>query len=258
MTEHELQRAQDAFRRAATTIYTHNPEKAGIGTQGERMLHAIIKHYLAPDSASHEVKIGRNIVDAMVGEHIYEVQTRRFDRLKNKLEALLPIHKITIVYPIAARKTVAWLDPKTGELSKGRLSPKKGKVQDALYELFWIREFLTHPNLSIRILLCEMQEYRTLTGSGKDKKRHAPRAERIPGALLDDLTLSSPSDYAALLPETLTDFTTKDLASAWRVYPECARRGIHVLCELGILTYAGKRGREKLYQKREESSDGAI
>lgn len=258
MTEKELICAQDAFRHAATIIYTHSPEKAGIGTQGERMLHAIIKHYVAPDPTCHEVKIGRNIVDAMVGEHIYEVQTRRFDRLENKLNALLPTHPITIVYPIAARKTVAWLDPRTGELSKGRLSPKKGKVQDALYELFWIRKWLNHPNLSVRILLLEMQEYRTLTGYGKNKKRHAPRAERTPGALLDDVTLSSPSDYASLLPQTLNEFTTKDLAGAWRVYPECARRAIHVLCEMGILTYAGKRGREKLYQKKEEARDGTI
>jgi hypothetical protein len=96
-----------------------------------------------------------------------------------------------------------------------------------------------------------MQEYRTLTGYGKDKKRHAPRAERTPGALLDDVTLSDPKDYAALLPVGLTAFTAKDLAKAWRVYPECARRALHVMCEIGILTYAGRRGREKLYERRE-------
>ena len=257
MTERKLTRAQDAFRRAANTIYAHSPEKAGIGTQGERMLHAIIKHYVAPDPTCHEQKVGRRIVDAMVDGHIYEVQTRRFDRLIPKLEALLPSYPVTVLYPIAVKKQVCWLDPETGSVSKGRVSPKKGKAQDALYEIFYIKELLLNPNLTIRLILCDMQEYRTLTGYGKDKKRRAPRAERTPGLLQDDITLATPSDYAKLLPEGMTSFTVKELTKAWHTYPICTRRGIQVLLSLGVIFEDGKRGREKQYTVR-GTQDGSL
>ncbi len=241
-------RMQDAFSEAVSMVSSETGEKEGIGTQGERMLHAILKRYLSRDTATHERTVGRYIADICIGETVLEIQTRRFDKLIPKLRAFLPMYDVTVVYPVAQTKYLSWMDPHTGELSPPRKSPKRGNVQDVFYELFYLKEFINDPHLHIRLILCDMKEYRAKTGWGKDNKRHAPRIERLPEILRGDITLRTKEDYRRLLPVGECVFTTKRLEKAWQVYPECARRAIHVLMCLGILEEAGREGRYKQYR----------
>lgn len=241
----------EAFRLAAEEIYlAPRPADGGIGTLGERRLHAVIKHFLSPDPATQERRVGRYCADILSDTCITEVQTRRMDRLVDKLRAFLPTYEVTIVYPIARYKQLSWVDPASGEISPARRSPIHGCVQDALYELFYLREFLLHPRFHVHVMLFDMQEYRLLTGYGKQRKIRAPRAERLPRALVAEYTLDTPSDYARLIPDALPDsFTAAEYAAAVGISPAARSRAMKVLTDVGALQMCGRRGRAFLYTR---------
>lgn len=76
----DCNRFQQACRQARESLRGQN----GIGTIGEKTLHAALKAYYEPDAESHEIKIGRYIAD-IVGENgIIEIQTQSFDKLRKK------------------------------------------------------------------------------------------------------------------------------------------------------------------------------
>ena len=84
----DCNRFQQACRQARESLRGQN----GIGTLGEKTLHAALKAYYEPDAESHEIKIGRYIAD-IVGENgIIEIQTQSFDKLRKKLEAFFIRH----------------------------------------------------------------------------------------------------------------------------------------------------------------------
>lgn len=240
--------ARELFRASANRVYTSAHAPSGIGTLSEHMLHAILKGYLCPDTTCHEQKVGRYHADILQEGRIYEIQTRRLDRLRPKLDALLDKYEITVVYPIAVSKTLSWLDPADGTLTPPRKSPRHGSIYDSLYELYSVREYLLHPHFHFRAVLCEMQEFKLLTGYGPQRKRRAPRAERIPTALVGDCCLEKPSDYARLLPPALqSPFTLSDLSKAAGIPPAAAWRAVQVYLTLGLVGRAGKAGRANLY-----------
>ncbi len=242
---------RNAFRAASSRVYLRDTTDGNtIGVQSERMLHLILKHYLVSDSACHEVKIGRFWADAVANGHIYEIQTRRLDRLKAKLTAFLEEHDVTVVYPIAATKILAWIDPADGSMSKPRKSSVHRTIYDIFYELFFIKEYLVHPRFHFRAILCEMEEFRSLTGYGKQKKKRAPRLERIPTALLEDVCFDVPCDYAHLIPDALgSRFTTPSFAKAVKVRASVAQRAMHVLVALGLLREVGREGHAKVWER---------
>lgn len=239
----ELVTIQEALKLA------QEEESGGIGTLGERTLHAALKYYLQPDRAFHEVKVGRRVADIRDDRGIWEIQTRQFGRLLPKLEAFLPQGPVTVVYPVAARKRLCWLDPETGETSPWHKSPKKKGPADALYELYAIRELLDHPNLSIRILLLEMEEVRYLNGWSHDRKRGSSRMDRSPVSLLGEVTVGAQTGYGALLPEGLPEkFTSKDFAKAAGLSLSSAQRGLNLLWTLGEVERLGKESRSYQYR----------
>ena len=240
------------FRQAANRIYLDRPLGEGIGTLYERMLHAIFKWYLCDDPSFHEVNVGRYVADILYDGHIWEIQTRRLDRLIPKLKLYLDTYKVTVVYPVAYSKTVAWIDPETKTMTKGKKSPKRENIYSCLYELFFVKEFLTHPNFSFQAILCDMEEFRTLTGYGPKKKKRAPRVERIPTNLVDEILLDDVEDYHIFLPTELpNEFTIAEYAKFAKIPATTASRGLQTLKYLGLVREAGKRGRAKLYAKCE-------
>ncbi len=242
---------KNAFRAASSRVYLRDTADGNtIGVQAERMLHLILKYYLVPDDSCHERKIGRYWADAECDGRIYEIQTRRFDRLRTKLTAFLETHDVTVVYPIAVTKTVAWVDPVEGTMTKPRRSPARRNVYAAFYELFFIREFLIHPRFHFHVILCEMEEFRSLTGYGAQKKKRAPRLERIPTALVGEALFASPGDYACLIPDCLgNSFTTPEFAKATGLPSQAVWRAMQVLLSLGLVREAGREGRAKLWER---------
>ena len=82
----DCNRFQQACRQARESLRGQN----GIGTLGEKTLHAALKAYYEPDAESHEIKIGRYIAD-IVGENgIIEIQTQSFDKLRKNSRLFYP------------------------------------------------------------------------------------------------------------------------------------------------------------------------
>ena len=52
-----------------------------IGTQKEKTVHQFLKYYICNNSEYHEININRNVVDILIDNHIYEIQTRSFNSL---------------------------------------------------------------------------------------------------------------------------------------------------------------------------------
>lgn len=222
---------------------------SGIGTQNEKTLHAFLKNYVEPDQAYQEVPVGPYIADILNSEGITEVQTANFGQLRDKLDAFLPHYPVQIVFPIPHEKWIIWIDPKTGERLARNRSPRKGTFYHAFKELYRIRRFLGDENLSIRLMLIDMDEYRLLDGWSRDKKRGSHRLDRIPLGIFDEMVLSSAQDYKKLIPSDLPQpFTNAQFARSVRFYKSGFSHVTQILAEQGVLVRAGKSGNSILYR----------
>ncbi len=243
---------QEAFAKAQEKIIGIDRQRLSIGTYGEKTVHAVVKNYYQPNEAHQEIPIETYVADIFKDGEVIEIQTRQFYRLKGKLACFLPRYKVKVVYPIPRQKQVIWIDLDSGALSKPRKAPKKGTPYDAFKELYQIREFLDHPNLTITLLLMDMEEYKLLNGWSKDKKRGSERFDRIPTALVEEIDLTCKQDYLQFVPYELPEqFLVKEYAKAAHISPRLAGYAIQVLAGLGVVEHVGNAGRAYLYQVKE-------
>lgn len=221
----------------------------GIGTLSEKTVHAVLKRYYEPDEDYHEIPINGMVADIYRDGKIIEIQTRSFNKMRNKLDKFLHEYKVTIVYPIPYIKNLIWIDENTGNLSKKRKSPKKGNYYEAFYELYKIKMYLDNPNISFRFVLINIDEYRLLNGWSADKKKGSCRYDRIPTELIGEISIDRIEDYVQLLPIELPDqFTASDYKEAAHISEDCARLGLNILNHIGAIENIGKQGRKKLYK----------
>ncbi len=224
-------------------------ERIGIGTQGEKSLHAILKRYFESETAFHEVKVGTHIADIARDGEIIEIQTRDLYRLAPKLSTFLVENRVTVVYPIVVKKRIFWMDQETGECLSARKSNKGGKETDVLAELYGLKKFLKEPNFCVCTVLLDANEYRVLDGYGKDKKKRATKLDRIPSALIDEIYLQSAEDYKRFLPDGLPEiFTSADYQKAAGCAKWIAGRALNILSYLELIHEVGRKGRLKLYE----------
>ncbi|WMJ22580.1 hypothetical protein RBG61_11360 [Paludicola sp. MB14-C6] len=237
------------FQDACEKVIDVQRNSKGIGTLGEKTLHAVLKHYFEPYEDNHEIKVGGYVAD-IVGENgIIEIQTRNFEKLRKKLAAFLEVTTVTVVYPIAQTKWLYWINQETGETTVKRKSPKIGLPFEIVWELYKIKDLLNHPNISFCIAMIDVDEYRNLDGWSKDKKKGSSRFDRIPIDIMQEIYLRCPADYDILLPPNLpTQFTTKDLKNLMKVSPRAIQSGMSVLRKVGLIEQVGKQGRLNLYQ----------
>ncbi|NLT15021.1 MAG: hypothetical protein GXY05_11835 [Clostridiales bacterium] len=241
------------FRQACDTVI--NKERlssGGIGTLGEKTLHSVLKNYFEPDESCHEIKIGRYVADIVTENGIIEIQTRQFNALRQKLAFFLEQSIVTVVYPVAEIKWLLWIDESTGEVTKRRKSPKIGKPYEIFYELYKIRSLLSHPGLRLHIVLLELEEFRTLNGWSRDKKKGSTRYDRIPVDILGELNINNINDYAKLIPEELgSRFTVKDFKAASGLSLYTAGLALNVLNTVGAVVRTGKKGNAYVYERAE-------
>ena len=244
---------RERFREASETVFGGEGVDCGIGTLGERSLHRILKLYTDPCRENHEVSYLGYVVDVMNSDGITEVQTRDFARLLPKLSAFLRETRVTVIYPITRIRTLVWLDPETGEASKPRRSPKRGKPSDALPELSRLLPVIGNDRLTVKIFMLDTEDYKERNGRGRDRKHYATRYERLPTELVDIIELNSRDDYRALIPSGLADgFTAADFDRASSLRGMRAHFSLKFLLELGLLTRE-KEGRVYRYYRTEEN-----
>ena len=221
----------------------------GIGTLGEKTIHSTLKQYLSRDLAHQEIKIGSYYADVCIDGHIYEIQTRQFNKLRSKLAFFLADHPVTVVYPITNCNYLRWVAPDTGEITPPKKSPRHGTLFQVFTELYRIRTFLAHPNFSLKLILMDTEEYRMLDGYGRDKKKRATKCDKFPLKLVAEYDIETPKDYMMLLPAELPDtFTAKEFARLANIPPGLSQTTLLLLSELAIVTRTGKQGNAYIYE----------
>ena len=251
-----MEREEERFEEARKKVVGVDRQRFGIGTYGEKSVHAIFKNFYEPDEDKQEIPIENYVADIYNGREIIEIQTRQMNRLRDKLTAFLPLYPVTIVHPVPKQKWLIWVDEETGELSVKRRSPKKGSPYDAFLELYKIKMFLKHPNLKIQIAMMDVEEYRLLNGWSRDKKKGSSRYDRIPLCLTEIAVIERPEDYLQFVPISLEEtFTTKDFAKAAHISQGLAGVVLNILYYMEIIERTGKKGNFYLYQLQKKYLD---
>ncbi len=247
-----MERSCEEFTLARARAMTATGEgRDSIGVYREKLLHATLKFFYQPDGALHEVPVaGTSLVaDALTEGEAIEIQTGGFFPLKRKLERYIAAEQpVRVVYPLAHKKWIVWLDAQTGETAPPRQSPKKGAFIDGLWELYRLLPYLDSPYVTVELLLIDVQEYRMPDGVRRGRKRSL-RMERYPVALDRAHTLRDEKDYRVFVPDSLGEaFTCKQFALAWHMTERRARSALYFLEKKGVIRRCGKEGHKILYQ----------
>ncbi|MDE7326366.1 MAG: hypothetical protein K2N63_08835 [Lachnospiraceae bacterium] len=238
------------FDEACSRVIHQNVKRAGIGTLAEKTIHAVLKHYYAPDITHHEKKLAGFVADAYTGREIFEIQTRNFNTLRRKLDAFLPLCDVNIVYPVAHTKYLRYIDPLTGEVTAPRKSPKHGSCYAIFPELYRIKTYLDNKHLHIHIALLDVEEYRFLDGFSKNKRKGATKNDSLPLHLYDEVTINNTDDYVRLIPDNLPEqFTSKDFKKSAHVNQPLANVSLNILNFVGAVRRVGKQGNLYIYEK---------
>jgi hypothetical protein len=231
---------------AARQKLLEDHQRDGIGTLSEKTVHAVLKEYYGGGDESKEIPLGSFVADAVSEDGVIEIQTRALYRLERKLEAFLPLCRVTVVYPIEARKYLLDIDPESGELIKKKLSPRKHNVWHGIAELYGIRRFLKDDALTVRFPILTVEETR-IPAAGRG--RRARKLDKLPADMTDEIIINSSKDIIPLLPSGLPEtFTSIEFAKLCRINADTAGKCIRTLAVLDIISECGKRSRCKLWK----------
>ena len=216
-----------------------------IGSLNEHTLHLALKKYIEPDPAFHEVEYGPFVADIKHGNCICEIETTSFTRMKKKLDFFLNENEVTVVYPIAVKRWVVFVDPKTGEASERRRSPVKGRPSDVCPELFKIREYVGHPNFALKLVFIEELNYKRRKG-----KRSSVREDRIPLSFVSEMNIVDNEDYAMLVDKIPDgEFTAKEFDKLNKLGSMNAWSVLQILICAKVIEKVGKKGNAFIYRK---------
>lgn len=244
----------ELFKEACDKIIGRQQGLHGIGTLGEKTVHAVLKYYYAPEERYHEVRIGNFIADICKEGEIIEIQTRHFHTMRSKLDYFLQDYEVTIVYPVPHIKYLRWVDPATGEISPARKCPKKGKIYDIVPELYKIKPYLSNEHLHFILIFLDMEEYRILDGWSKDKKKGSTKTDKIPLSLVNEWRIDVKEDFLNFLPQLNCPgpglpekFTSKDVSAVCKIPTQTAGILLNILYDLKLIDRIGKTGNAYLY-----------
>lgn len=221
----------------------------GIGVLREGPLHAAVKAWLAKPGDRLEVPVGRFVVDIVRSDgELVEVQTGGFGPLGKKLDALLDEHRIRVVHPVAAERRIIRVD-EHGQVLASRRSPKRATAVEVFDKLVAFPSLLTHPNLTIEVLLLREDHIRRPHATITRSRTRDPGERRLV-EVLDRVELRTAQDILAALP-ALPDqpFSTRDLAALLGCGTVLAQRTLYCLRMIGIVEPAGMRGRAPLHAR---------
>lgn len=216
----------------------------------EGPLHAALKAMLARPGDRLEVPVGRFVIDLVRADgELVEVQTGGFAPLGPKLDALLDEHRFRIVHPIAAERRIVRVD-EDGEITSVRRSPRRAGVVDVFDRLVAFPSLLTHPHLTLDVLLLREDHVRAGRPIRKGRRTRDPGERRLV-EVLDRVELRGPDDVLGALPPLPSDpFSTRELAALLGCNVLLAQRTVYCLRAIGVIEAAGKRGGTPLHAGR--------
>lgn len=226
-------------------INSDEEKSESIGTKQEKTLHKFIKYYLTKDIKNHEIVINKNIIDVFLDNHIYEIQTKSFDKMRTKLSKLLDEYPITIVYPICLQKTIHKVN-EDGEIISIRKSPRKTHPLNICFELYKISDYLNHPNLSYKLILFNGDEFVKERLSRRKQIRNTP-IDLIPNEIVDVIDINDNLGFSKLFDLDL--FTSKDFIKLTRLSSKKSGMALLALRKLGVIEIDHKIKNSYVYKK---------
>jgi hypothetical protein len=215
----------------------------------EGPLHAAVKDALAQPGDRFEVPVGRFVIDLLRADgELVEVQTGGFGALGPKLDALLDEHRVRIVHPVAAERRIVRID-EHGEVTSVRPSPRRATALDLFDKLVAFPSLLTHPNLTIEVLLVREDHFRGAQPVTTRGRTRDPGERRLV-EVLDRVEIRSANDVLQLLPTLPSKpFSTRELASLLGCTVLLAQRIAYCLRMIDLVEPAGKRGPTPLHRR---------
>lgn len=220
----------DAVARGGPDASAHN-----IGTQSEGSLHAALKLHVSQPGDRFEVPLHGFVVDVLRGDTCIEIQTGGFAAMGNKLDRLLADFHVHVVHPIAVDSWIERRDHPT------RKSPKHGCLHDVFTELVSVPTMLDHPNLTIEVLLVQVDVLKVADPTLRRRRGGWRTVDRRLRTIVDRHGLRTPADLAALLPDGLpVEWTTRDVATAGRIPRRTAQQMAYVLRANELVVEVGR------------------
>lgn len=222
---------------------------SGIGVLREGPLHAAVKAMLAAPGDRVEVPVGRFVIDVVRADgELVEVQTGGFGPLGAKLDALLDQHRFRIVHPIALERRIVRVDEE-GEVVSVRRSTKRGAMVEVFDKLTAFPSLLTHPNLTVEVLLLGEDHVRAARPTTVRRRTRDPGERRLRD-VRSCVELRGVDDIVRALPSLPTElFSTRELAAVLGCSMLLAQRTAYCLRAVNIIETAGKRGRTPLHRQ---------
>ncbi|MCR5324641.1 MAG: hypothetical protein K6E85_15400 [Lachnospiraceae bacterium] len=243
---------QKRFEKIKNEVAGFNRGIAGIGTMGEKSVHAVLKNFYAPSKDTLEVAVNGYVADICDTNtnNIIEIQTRQFYSMKKKLKAFLPEFDVTIVYPLPVQKYVFNIDPETGSVITKRKSPKKRSIYDIFEEMYGIRDYLNDPNLHFKIVCLEAEEYRYKGLSEQHGRKTKILSDIVPVRILEEIDIYETRDLIMFLPEELgNEFTRTSLSAAAGISKALAGYVAALLYVTGLVTRDGTRSNREVVNR---------
>lgn len=157
-------------------------------------------------------------------------------------------HRVRIVHPITADKTIVKIGP-GGEVLGRRRSPKHGTAVDICSELVSFPHLLSDPGLEIDLVMTVEDEYRVHNPDKAWRRKGWTIAERHLVEVTGSMLMTGVGALVELLPETLPEaFTTADLADCLGRPRRIAQQMAYCLRETAGIEATGKRGRAIEYR----------
>ena len=245
-------------------------EYGGIGTLGEKQMHAAIKRFVCPDEGCHEIIIDgselcnsregdeddgkkkkrRFVADVMKDGVIYEIQTGSFAPLREKIRWILENTKynLVVIHPIIETKWINYINS-DGNVGRRTKSPQRGSYKDLADEMYYFSEFIENPRFSVVLLSMEAEQYKTDASKGRKRAKKYQKYELIPVSLLRAYIFKGVEDYKLFIPDGLPEvFTTKTYSTLSKIRGRGAYSAVKSLAAIGLFEEAGKLGRAAAYR----------
>ncbi len=218
-------------------------------TSLHRQLKAVYASAAAPQT---EVRLGEYRIDAVREDAtLVEIQHGSLAAIRTKIAALLAKkHRVLVVKPIVALKTLVKLDERGGKVVSRRQSPKRGTILDLFHELIYFTQVFPHDRLVLEVPLVEVEELR-YPGHGRRrrwrKNDFVVEDQRLVG-VIDSRSFATRDDLWQLLPRDLpSPFHTGHLAEHAGIARWIAQRVAYCLVKTGTTSEIGKEGNARLY-----------
>lgn len=220
-------------------------------------MHTALKAWYARSGDVLEVPVDGRQIDIVRGDLLIEIQTSNLAAIRRKLEALLEVHPVRLVHPVAYERWIVRVEGDERQVTGRRRSPRRGRLEDAFKELVSLAKLLLHPRLECEIVLTREEEVRKHEPGRAWRRKGWVVVERRLLDVVETHLLRDLNDLRRTLPLDLpAPFTTNDLAESLRIRPDLAQKMAYCLREAGAITVDGKRGNARTYRVATSESMG--